>query len=40
MIAYFFRFPPSELWAMEADGWEVSFWLEQAERIAKRQRHA
>lgn len=43
LIAYVFHFPPADLWAMDADGWELKLWLDQAakiaERIAERNRH-
>jgi hypothetical protein len=38
-IAFVYHFPPSELWAMEIDGWEVEFWIAEATKIADRNRH-
>lgn len=31
-LARFFRFQPSELWAMDRE--ELTFWLDQADRLA------
>jgi hypothetical protein len=38
LIAGVFRTQPSELWAMDADGWELKLWLEQAVKEAERRR--
>jgi hypothetical protein len=27
-LAKIYGWPPSELWAMEVDGWEVEFWID------------
>jgi hypothetical protein len=32
LIADTFGTQPSELWAMDADGWELMLWLEQAKK--------
>lgn len=34
-VAFFFRCPFSELWAMEVDGWELKLWIDQAKRLKR-----